>query len=419
MKLLAAVLALLVLASFACADPVPLSEPIGGGAIELETPAAQPAPELAKPAGVWLPTVGMGNVSWELSIGARFWSDRFHVRNLIAQGELDLGPGLRAHLLVRHNRTLDSLEGFQPNLDEAYLEAYGFYTQPRSTLSGSVRVGKVRYLRFPYLDAIAMFEQVPGVADLQGGQHTGYSGAVLAAEYARASGLGAHVTGIIWGLDGARPDANANIIEDYAFYRGNFGDLHLEARAGGIAGRKEPLGGPAHLGFDAYVGTSFKGYSGGVFYEKREDEPAYTGILFVSTDSKLNRALGTVGFDYTRDPDSFSVQVPLVHGHAGFARKAPAGEPVGVVVAVRERTFWQAGLIRNFYEHRISAWGDTTSRGLIVTIEEKPMYQWAEALVSPHTRLDSKWFRDRQGPAHNARLVIYRFYRPRPATPSP
>jgi len=396
MKSLAAVLALLILATFAWADPVPTFEPGS-----------------AKPQGLWLPTVGIGNATWELSIGARFWDDYFHLRNLIAQGELDLGPGVRAHALVRHNRAVDSLEGLQPTLDEAYLEGRAFYTRPRSTLSLSARVGKVRYLRFPYPDAIAMFEQVPGVADLNGGPHTGYSGAVLAAEYAHESGLGAHVTGIIWGLDGARPDANANIIEEYAFYRNRFGSLHFEARAGGIAGRKEPLGGPAHKGFDVYLGTGYKGYTGGLFYEKRADERAYTGVLIIFRDDRINRALGTVGFDYTRDPDGFSVQVPIVHGHAGFAREAsPPGELVGEVIAVRERTYWQAGLIRNFYEHPVSVRGETAGRDLVVTIEEKPMYLWAEALVSPHTRLNSKWFDDRQGPAHNARLVIYRFYRP-------
>ena len=141
MKSLAAVLALLILATFAWADPVPTFEPGS-----------------AKPQGLWLPTVGIGNATWELSIGARFWDDYFHLRNLIAQGELDLGPGLRAHALVRHNRAVDSLEGLQPTLDEAYLEGRAFYTRPRSTLSLSARVGKVRYLRFPYPDAIAMFD---------------------------------------------------------------------------------------------------------------------------------------------------------------------------------------------------------------------------------------------------------------------
>jgi hypothetical protein len=67
--------------------------------------------------------------------------------------------------------------------------------------------------------------------------------------------------------------------------------------------------------------------------------------------------------------------------------------------------------MRNFYEHPISSWGETSGRDLIVTIEEQPIYLWAEALVSPHTTINSRWFRDRQGPAHNSRLVIYRFYR--------
>jgi len=408
MRMLTALMGLLALVATAVADEVPRFQPAG-----------------AKPQGLWLPTVGVGKGNWELSLGARFWKDEFHLRNLIAQGDLDLGPGLRAHLLARPNRKVDSLEGFHPNLDEAYVEAYGFYTQPHGALSASLRVGKVRYLRFPYPDAIAVFDQVPGVADLQGGPGTGYSGAVLAAECAHDCGLGAHFTGIAWGLDGARTDGGANTIEDYAFYRRDFGSLHVEARGGGIASRKEPLGGPPHKGYDVYLGLTHKGYTAGALYEKREGEQAYTGIMVVFPSDSITRALGKAGFDYTREPEGFSVQVPIVRGSLGFAREAPEQacgfcpegsrsrgvQPVGEVVAVRTRTFWQAGLIRNFYEHPISSWGQTSGRDLIVTMEEQPIYLWAEALVSPHTKINSQWFRDRQGPAHNSRLVIYRFYR--------
>lgn len=395
MRVLAALMGLLALAAVAAANAVPRFQPTG-----------------EKPQGLWLPTIGPGNGNWELSIGARFWKDEFHLRNLIAQGELDLGPGLRAHLLARHNRRVDSLGGFHPNLDEAYVEAYGFYTQPHGASSASLRLGKVRYLRFPYPDAIAVFDQVPGVADLQGGPDTGYSGAVLAAEYAHDSGLGAHFTGIAWGLDGARTNGGSNAIEDYAFYRRDLGSLRFEARGGGIASRKEPLGGPAHKGYDVYLGVTQKGYTAGALYEKRQGEQAYTGIMVVFPNDTITRALGKVGFDYTREPEGFSVQVPILRRGISFAREAPPGPaPVGEVVAVRSRTLWQAGLMRNFYEHPISSWGETSGRDLIVTIEEQPIYLWAEALVSPHTTINSRWFRDRQGPAHNSRLVIYRFYR--------
>jgi len=395
MRVLTAWITILILAAVAAADAVPRFASAG-----------------EKPQGLWLPTAGRGTGNWELSIGSRFWNDYFHVRNFIAQGELDLGPGVRAHVLARHNRKVDSLGGFEPNLDEAYLEAYGFYNQPHGALSASARVGKVRYLRFPYPDAIAVFDQVPGVEDLQGGSGTGYSGAVLAAEYAHDSGLGAHFTGIAWGLGGARTNGNANAIEDYAFYRRDFGALRFEARGGGIASRQEPLGGPTHAGYDVYLGMTHKGYTAGALYEKRQGDPAYTGVMIAFPNDTITRALGKVGFDYTREPEGFSVQVPILHGGIGFAREAPPGQTeVGEVVAVRTRTFWQAGLIRNFYEHRISAWGETSGPDLVVTMEEKPVYLSAEALVSPHTTLDSKWFHDRQGPAHNSRLVIYHFYR--------
>ncbi|UCH35122.1 MAG: hypothetical protein JSV65_01850 [Armatimonadota bacterium] len=394
-RVLVSILVLLIATAFASADPVPRFEPTSD-----------------MPHGLWLPTVGKGRTNWEVSVGARFWKDKFDPRNLIAQGELDLGPGLRAHALARHNRRIDSLSGFDPKLDEAYVEAYGFYTQPHSTVSASLRVGRVRYLRFPYPDAIAMFDQVPGVGDLQGWYPTGYSGAVLAAEYAHDCGLGAHFSGIVWAFDGARDNGDANAIEDYVFYREDFGKFHFEARAGGIAARQAPLGATARKGYDVFLGVTHKGYTGGALYEKREGEQAYTGVMIVFPDDTITRALGKVGFDYTREPEGFSVQVPVLRGRTGLAREAPAGQmQVGEVVAVRTRTFWQAGLIRNFYEHRISAWGETTDPDLIVVAEEHPMYLRAEALVSPHTTLDSDWFRDRQGPAHNSRLVVYRFYR--------
>lgn len=374
--------------------------------------SAAPAPGAligGQPPGPWFPTAGRGKGDWEISLGARFWTNEFHLRNLIAQGDLDLGPGVRAHALARHNRKLDSLGGFDPNLDEAYLEAYGFYTMKHARAAGSIRVGKVRYLHFPYPDAIAYFDQVPGVADLKGGEDTGYSGAVAVGEFAHDSGLGVHFSGIAWGLG---HESGANAIEDYAFYRKDVGILHFEARGGGIASRKEPLGGSPRGGFDVFLGANYKGYAGGVLYEKRHDEQAFTGVMVVFRNDAINRALGKVGFDYTREPDSFSVQVPLVHGKFGFAKEAPAGqEPVGEMIAVFDRTYWQAGLIRNFYEHRIAKWGETSDPGLMVTREERPLYLWGEALVSPHTTLNSKWFDDRQGPAHNARVVVYRFYR--------
>jgi len=414
----------LLLVTGAYADPVPRFEPFGSSSTESTLSEAeglgvnaQDKPAGDKPLGLWLPTVGKGKGNWEVSVGARLWKDRFDPRNLIGQGELDLGPGLRAHALARHNRKVDDLDGFDPNLDEAYVEAYGFYTRPHSTVSASLRVGKVRYLRFPYPDAIAIFDQVPGVADLQGRFRTGYSGAVLAAEYAHDSGLGAHFTGIAWGFDRARDERGrtndgANAIEDYAFYRRDFGKLHFETRAGGIASRQAPLGASAHAGYDLYLGLTHKGYTGGVLYEKREGEQAYTGVMVVFPDDTITRALGGVGFDYTREPEGFSVQAPVLRGRFGFAPEAPRGQvQIGEVAAVRTRTFWQAGLIRNFYEHRLSAWGETSDPQLVVTVEEHPVYLWAEALVSPHTTLDSDWFRDRQGPAHNSRLVIYRFYR--------
>ncbi|HEY3418317.1 MAG TPA: hypothetical protein VGM23_15685, partial [Armatimonadota bacterium] len=95
----------------------------------------------------------------------------------------------------------------------------------------------------------------------------------------------------------------------------------------------------------------------------------------------------------------------------------PAGGVlVGAVTAERIRTYWQNGHVRNYYEHRLSAWGETDGPNIVAVEVEEPWYLQAEALVSPHTRLGSwedlkAWERDRQGPAQISQRVTYQFYR--------
>ena len=135
----------------------------------------------------------------------------------------------------------------------------------------------------------------------------------------------------------------------------------------------------------------------------------------------MTQALGRVAFDYDRNPEGFAMQIPLASGKIGarIAKKAPPhGILVGEVKAERIRTYWQNGQVRNFYEHRLSAWGEENKKDLVMVVEEQPWYLQAEALVSPHTALGSwsaikEWEKDRQGPAQLSQTVTYKFYRVR------
>ncbi len=387
--------------------------------------------------GEWrFPTIGSGNGRWYLSVGTHFWKDHFDLRNLQLGADMDLGKGLRLHGLFRSNSERDTLEGFSPRADELFLEAFGFRTSPSGTLSLSVKGGRARYLRFPYPDAISLFDQVPGVGDLEGRDPTGYSGIIATLDYAHRSGLGIHGTYIDWGFDVDRPSGWA---EAYLYHRYDDGPWHFEARYGELAVRPEPSGRTAE-GFSVFAGRTFKnGNSVGFLYEDCSGQEAYTGIVVSFTPGKTTRWMGELAFDYTRSPTGHAMQIPLLSGTIGNVIRADAqtspvfagifmerGQSgwleagkwvlVGEVKAERIRTYWQNGQVRNYYEHRISSWGTTDGKGLRVVMVEEPWHLQLEALVSPHTDFWSwedleDWERDRQGPAQLRQKVTYRFYR--------
>ncbi len=385
--------------------------------------------------GWFFPGIGSGNGFWRLSVGAHFWKDHLDVRNLQFLADVDILPCLRWHAIVRSNDTLNGLENWSPRFDENFVEAYGFYTTTSSVLSLSGKLGRVRYLRFPYPDAIATFDQVPGVDDLVGKNETSYSGVILTADYAHKSGLGFHATWIDWGLGIDRPSDWA---EKYIFFRNDFEKWHYEARYGDLPVRKEPLG-QTERGFNLFVGRSFKDWSVGFLYEELDNQPAYTGIVVRFAQDDITKKMGELAFDYTRMPRGHAVQVPLLSGTIGHVRRVDSTqEPVfrgllqktgkkgfleptnyvlvGEVKAERVRTYWQNGQVRNFYEHRLASRGDTTSSDLEVLMVEDPWYLDLESLVSPHTDLWSwddlkDWEKDRMGPAQLKQKVIYRFYR--------
>lgn len=360
-------------------------------------------------AWIW-PTIGTGKGQWSASVGMFLAKDDVELRNLQLRADVDLAPGVRFHTLVRSDREMELAE-LDPHFDENYLEGYGFKHTGDGKLSASLRIGTMRYLHFPYPDAIAVFDQVPGISDLENGAKTGYSGELLTLDYEHKSGFGAHVSGLNW--DFGR-DGDSDILESYVYYRQNFGDFHFETHAGGLAVRPEPLG-RRENGYNWYVGTQGKRYDVGILYEKLDNNPAYTGIMVRFPLNHTTKALGKVAFDYDRSPEGFALQLPLASGTIGDVRKtAPEnGVLVGEIKAERLRTYWQNGQVRNYYEHRLDTWGETGKPGLIVVMEEEPWYLQAEALVSPHTRLSDlkAWEDDRQGPAQVSQKVTYKFYR--------
>lgn len=383
--------------------------------IVLMLPFASSHAETAEPASQatdWsFPYLGLGKGTWDASVGVFVWSDTFHARNLQLRGDVDVAPGMRWHTVVRSNRELDTLTGFHPHFDENYLEGYGFHQNAAGTLSASLRAGTMRYLHFPYPDAIAVFDQVPGVGDLTGGQKTGYSGEILTLDYAHKSGLGLHTSGINWGFG---REGGSHLLENYLFYRQNLGTIHFETHVGGLAVRPEPLGRKEN-GYNVYLGTTGKRYTAGLLYEKLHNQAAYTGIMVTFPMNNTTKAMGNVAFDYDRSPEGFAMQLPLVSGKiGGIQKKTPEGGVlVGEITAERLRTYWQNGHVRNYYEHRTSSWGQTGSSETILVMKEEPWHLQTEALVSPHLfNVGFKtWEKDRQGPAQLSQTVLYQFYK--------
>ena len=372
---------------------------------------AQVAEPIEQAPGWSFPYIGAGKGTWDASVGVFLWSDTFHTRNLQLRGDMDLAPGMRWHSVVRSNREQDTLSGFHPHFDENYLEGYGFHQSTVGTLSASLRVGNMRYLHFPYPDAIAVFDQVPGIGDLTDNRSTGYSGEILSLDYAHKTGLGIHTSGINW--DFGR-EGGSHLLENYLFYRHDLGNIHFETHIGGLAVRPEPLGRKEN-GYNVYVGTKGLRYNAGVLYEKLNNQPAYTGVMVTFPMNNTTKAMGKVAFDYDRTPEGFAMQIPLVSGTlGGIQKQAPEGGIlVGEIKAERLRTYWQNGQVRNYYEHRTSSWGQTGGSDAVVVMKEEPWYLQTEALVSPHNfSVGLKtWEQDRQGPAQLSQTVTYQFYK--------
>jgi hypothetical protein len=389
--------------------------------------ASQPAPipptttleKLVNPVGLsepspygWHPDfIGPLRGVFDVSIGSKFWDDRFQIRDFMFGGSVDLCPGVRVRANFLRKDYTD--RAFEINPDEIYLEVFNQYRARDWSAGASLRFGHVRYLHFPYPDAISQFDQVPGIADLTQRVETDYRSVVFVAEASTNGGWGVHTSDRAAGFD---VTPKFCVMEAYGFYRSNFGrGWRFEARAGGIAQRIEPLGRGAELGGDVYIGKQLGEFNVGLLYENKKVEHEYTGIMVQFRPGPVTRALGRYEVDYSRTPNGFSVQVPLLHERLNESRFVRSHDVlVGEVRAVRIRTLWQAGVPRNEYEHRLESWGETMDPRLHCVVVEEPWYLQTEALVSPHVVPDSAWERDRQGPAQFVQRVTYRYYRTGP-----
>ena len=356
--------------------------------------------------------LGTGRGIFDASVGVKFWPDRFNLRNFVFGGAVDLLPGVRVRANFR--RREGEVKAFEVYSDEIYLEGFQRYRGRDWQGGAGLRLGRVRYLHFPYPDAIAQFDQVPGYDDLRGGRATDYRSAVLVGEAALNSGFGVHGSARLSGFLDGDGAAAGRLIEAYGFYRHDFANTwHFESRLGALALRHEPLGRGGELGANVYVGKRLGEFNVGVLYENKRQEHEYAGIMVQFRPGPVTRALGKVSFDYSRQPQGFTVQVPLLHLRFKENRTVRSGDIlVGEVRAVRIRTLWQQGFVRNEYEHRLESWGPTGDPKLRCVVTEEPWYLEAEALVSPHLVPDARWERDRQGPAQYVQRVTYRYYRP-------
>lgn len=378
---------------------------------------------------IYLPYRGFLNGNYHLGFGTHFWEDHLVFRNGQLRVNFDLAPGIRLYSIMRSNKEFEGVDIWNPNMDELYIEASGFYENSLGKLSSSLKIGEMRYLRFPLPDIISQFDQVPGTEDLRYNDfETSYMGALLTLDFQSKLGLGYHFSGINWDYGSKN---GKDIIENYLYYNQYFNYLDFESRIGSLQLR-HPIGpaslrneGPFRLGrsgqgFDIYLGTKFKDYKIGFLYEEIYDErydynDIRTGILVKFGESSVTEALGKVRFDYTRAPQGFGAHVTIKEEEFGYKESIDTSEYelIGESQNLRVTTYWQNGQSRNFYEHNISSWGKTSS---IVEVEVSPWYLAIESLVSPHTDFSSKealatWEKHRQGPAELNQKVFYKYYK--------
>lgn len=359
----------------------------------------------------------------ESSIGFHVWSDHFVVRNLQLRGLLYtpwflrinavFRPSDREYLIIKEHHHNYYNTRFRPYIDELYAETIHNFSQSGWNLDLAAKVGRTRFLRFPYYFQTARFDRIPGVADLRGGDDTDYSGIIPTANLSAPFGLGYHVAAIQWLWNDVK---GLGILENYLYYAPDVHPGILELRFGQLAQRTDPPGSTVQ-GASMLLGASWSGFSVGFFVERTVDD-TFTGLLVNFAQTKITNALGRVRLDYTRSYQGLVFQIPFAQYNIGYASTPPAdAQLVGTVEVDRAITFWRAGLMRNFYEHIASRTGSTD--GDIIVMKEKPWYLGFEGLISTYKitsySIDEmkRWNNSTTRPGQYSQQATYYIYRRR------
>ena len=102
---------------------------------------------------------------WNISCGLHIWQNYSVLRNLQFTSLLNLNDNLRINTVIRSNNEFNNISIFAPQIDEGYIQWQSFNKKDNVKIANSIKIGQLRYLRFPKPDIISMFDQVPGVED--------------------------------------------------------------------------------------------------------------------------------------------------------------------------------------------------------------------------------------------------------------
>lgn len=350
---------------------------------------------------------------WDVSIGAHFWYDHFKFRNMQFRNITYISNNLRLTNVIRSNAEMDSIKTIAPKIDESFLQWFNTKTTTHSQLDSSLKIGEMRYLRFPKPDLISLFDQVPGIEDLQNKFQTSYRGILINQEIVMHKKWGYHYSFMTWLFSHY---TGSNFIESYLFYKNNHSNINIELRVGYLARRIAPLG-LSSFGYSGYIGLSYLKMKAGVLYEYLQEEGIRTGILVEFNKNPINQLLGKIRADYTRSPEGFGLQPTLLKGTYGATEHIPKNAiQIGQRIVEQTTTYWQNGQGRNFYEHILHEEGITSGKNILIHIEEKPYYLKIESLVSLYNKFQTwddlvEWEKNRQGPAQISKIIIYKYYK--------
>ena len=374
---------------------------------------------------LWYPCPKPMSGHLEFTVGTHFWKDHLYIRNLQLRGLFYIYPGIRLNGVLRGNDQVNQFEftnaskpeyyPLKPGFDELNLELLTFGKNRDVSLANSIRLGIMRYLRFPWYGQTGRMDHVVGMADIRNSYtETGYRGILWQIDIAYKEFAGFHNTAYYHQED-PQP---YKLLESYVYCRYEDNWFDLEARAGRLVIRdhgSDNLPDESDWGCNIMLGARYKGYGASIFWEKVAGK-IYTGLSIKFASSLFSRTAGKLRLDYNRACEGFVIQYPIFYQNINLPSKVPSDKvKVGQIIAERVITFWRIGMQRNFYEHIITREGITDPSIAEVVIKTEPMLLGIESIVSPVYKFEKlsdivKW--DSQGirPGQFTQIVVYEFY---------